>query len=243
MEALKINLVVASGVHQGKTIPVPGGKLIIGRDPTCNLRPASPAVSKVHCTIQVRDGVVFVTDHGSTNGTFVDDEQIDGEVQVELGVRIRVGPLDFTVQAAPGSKSDSTPLPDSLKAVDGKAHQGLRDATGPGAKPTVPSPQAKKETPEAMKKAPTEPSKPAPSPKPKPKVTSDDPENLAAMLLAEDDASNPPEVPEGSTIMEMPSVDVEKMKQGDKKPNAIPSAADSSNAADAILKKYLRRPR
>lgn len=253
MDAMKINLVVASGVHQGKSIPVPGVKLVIGRDPQCHLRPASPAVSKVHCTIEVRENRVVVTDHGSTNGTFVNDEQIEGEVEVALGDRLRVGPLDFTVQLAPGSKTDTTPLPESLKAVDGPATSKLADAMGVKS-PAVPKPAAG--TPKPMPKAPATESKsaqapaPKPNPKPKPKVTAsaDDPDNIAAMLLADDEDSGPqPSVPEGSTVMELPAVDAEKMKQsgeaGKRDGGRGMSAADSSNAASEILRKYMRRPK
>ncbi|HEX4607682.1 MAG TPA: FHA domain-containing protein, partial [Urbifossiella sp.] len=56
---MKVSLVVASGVHQGKAIPIVGPQFIIGRDPTCQLRPASQAVSKQHCAVLVRDGKVY----------------------------------------------------------------------------------------------------------------------------------------------------------------------------------------
>ena len=42
---MKVSLIVASGVHVGKSIPVSGAKFLIGRDPECQLRPASQAVS------------------------------------------------------------------------------------------------------------------------------------------------------------------------------------------------------
>ena len=40
---MKVNLVVATGVHQGKVIPILGTEFLIGRDPQCQLRPASQA--------------------------------------------------------------------------------------------------------------------------------------------------------------------------------------------------------
>ena len=39
---MKISLVVAQGVHTGKVIPVTAAEFVIGRDPQCHLRPASP---------------------------------------------------------------------------------------------------------------------------------------------------------------------------------------------------------
>src|SRR4051812_2979685 len=66
--SMKVSLVVASGVHQGKAIPIAVPQFLIGRDPQCHLRPASQAVSKQHCAVVVRDGQVYLKDFGSTNG-------------------------------------------------------------------------------------------------------------------------------------------------------------------------------
>ena len=71
---MKVSLVVASGVHQGKVIPITGSQFFIGRDAQCHLRPASQAISKRHCGVLVRDGKVYIKDYGSTNGTTVNDE-------------------------------------------------------------------------------------------------------------------------------------------------------------------------
>ena len=60
---MKVNLIVtAAGPNQGRAIPIAGEKFIIGRDPECNLRPASQAISKQHCALLVRGGKVFVLD-------------------------------------------------------------------------------------------------------------------------------------------------------------------------------------
>ena len=118
---MKISLVVASGVHQGKVIAIPVAQFLVGRDEGCHLRPASPAISKKHCLLFIRDGKAFVRDLDSTNGTFLNDEQVQGERELSHGDRLRFGPLDFSVTLTPGSKADSTPLPDALKSkVDEK---------------------------------------------------------------------------------------------------------------------------
>jgi pSer/pThr/pTyr-binding forkhead associated (FHA) protein len=252
---MKVNLVVATGVHQGKAIPIPGAQLLIGRDPECQLRPASPAVSKKHCLISVRDGKVFIKDFGSTNGTFVNDAQLTDEIGVEDGDRVRIGPLDFKVQIIPAdARPDSTPLPESLKALPA----GGRLSDGVGVKP------ARSGTPMPMPKSPAaksgsdqhtplaaetmvENALTVPA-KPKLPTRSDDPDAWAAALLAEDDGDAPP-IPEGSTVMELPSADAERLRMMGGGPAAagakksIPSAADSSNAANDILRKYMQNKR
>ncbi|MBY0456258.1 MAG: FHA domain-containing protein, partial [Gemmataceae bacterium] len=96
---MKVSLVVATGAHEGRVIPLTGAQFLIGRDPQCNLRPASPAISKVHCAVVIRDGRVYVKDHGSTNGTLVNDQLVQGaEVVIQDGATLRVGPLDFRVR-------------------------------------------------------------------------------------------------------------------------------------------------
>src|SRR5262245_35593720 len=109
---MKVSLVVSQGVHQGKSIPIPVAQFLIGRDETCQLRPSSPAISKRHCAILVKSGKVFVRDFGSTNGTFVNDSPVAGEVEVQDQDRLKVGPLEFELRlestgATPTPKSDA----------------------------------------------------------------------------------------------------------------------------------------
>src|SRR6516225_8604807 len=95
---MKLSLVVAQGVHQGKVIPIPVAQFLIGRDEGCQLRPASQAISKRHCAILARGGKVFVRDFGSTNGTFVNDAQVTGEQEIKDGDQLKIGPLEFKVK-------------------------------------------------------------------------------------------------------------------------------------------------
>lgn len=233
---MKVSLVVASGVHQGRAIPVPGDRLLIGRDPECQLRPASQAISKQHCAVLVRGGRVYVKDFGSTNGTLLNDEPIpaDAEVEAKAGDRLKLGPLDFTIQILMPKPSDSTPLPDSLQPLGSAAAGKL--AAAAGAKP--PSSAAVK----PVQKAPPPAAKPEPIPGPKASSGDDD---AAAMLLGmtEDDPS-PSDVPPGSTVMDLTvpaggpaAADAKKDKKN------VPSKEDTSTAASEILRRYMRRPR
>ncbi len=150
---MKVSLVVASGTHQGKVVPITTSQFLIGREPQCNLRPASQAISKKHCGILIRDGKVVVVDYGSTNGTLVNDVLLrDQEVEVEDGTLVMVGPLDFTIRVEQDESAlkDGTPFPGSnvdalaaVKVVSAKAPETpSRDSTPnpankPAAKPGV----------------------------------------------------------------------------------------------------------
>src|SRR5262245_9498265 len=95
---MKVSLVVKSpGKMENKSISVPGSQFLIGRDPQCQLRPSSPLISNRHCALLVRGEKLFIRDLVSTNGTSVNDKQIQGEVELKNGDKITVGPLLFSV--------------------------------------------------------------------------------------------------------------------------------------------------
>jgi len=98
VEFMKVNLVVAQGVHTGKVIPIATPQFLIGRDPQCNLRPASPSVSKQHCGIFIRGGTVIIQDYGSTNGTVINGEPVQGEREISNDDKLKIGPLEFVIR-------------------------------------------------------------------------------------------------------------------------------------------------
>ena len=224
---LKVKLVVANGAHAGKVIPVAGPKFLIGRDPTCQLRPASLSISKMHCAIQIRENSVVISDFGSTNGTLVNRTPIVGEHELKEGDHLTIGPLEFTVTVTVGSRSNVTPVPAAVKPPAAKA---------PTPAPR-PSPLAgeKKPTPAPIPKAPPPAPKLPPQPIPKSSPPVEDPDQIAAMLLGMEEE----DVPGGSTAIGIPAItdaDIDKMKaENDKKKKA--AASDSSVLAGDILKK------
>lgn len=221
---MKLSLVVSQGVHSGKAIPITGADFVIGRDPQCQLRPASPAISKQHCGIANRGGKVFVRDCGSTNGTFVNDEQVGGEREVKDGDKLRVGPLEFKIRLeVPAAAPKPAP-----KKSPSTSETVLNEVTVMDAKKR-PTP-AVVETPAAA-------------------AVSDDPDDLAALMLGMDDApaGGTPTVgnfnPDSTTIMEMPALGATKPDEPAKKDEKKKNTSDSSNAAAELLSKYMRRPR
>src|SRR5262249_5666861 len=137
---------------------------------------------------------------GSTNGTFVNDEQVPANAERELmpGDRLKLGPLDFKIDFVAGQLSDSTPVPDALKSVGSSQVAALKAAAGqkPGSSPAQP------------------PAAPPPAgarrPQPIPPAAASDPDHdaAAAMLLGlgDEEPGTEPQVPEGSTVFDMTSV-------------------------------------
>lgn len=190
---MKLQLVVlTAGKWEGKTIPINRAQFLIGRDPQCHLRPASPMISKRHCALLVKNGKVLVRDFESTNGTFVNDEAVKGEVELPHDSVLKCGPLSFRVVIE---------IDKSAPAKQG-ASAGQEEAAG----------------------------------------------DLLMSIL--DDGSPSPlsggdGVPDGSTIMELaaPPPPGGENKPGEKDKAAPKPPANTSNAAKAILEKYMRRPR
>lgn len=118
---MKLSLTVLNaGKAEGQTIPVNVPQFVIGRDPKCNLRPASAMISKQHCALFIKDGKVLLRDFDSTNGTFVNDQQIKGVVPLANGDLLKVGPLQFkvNVEGAPAvNKPTPPPKPKANEAV------------------------------------------------------------------------------------------------------------------------------
>ena len=75
----------------GIVIDAPVGKtLTAGRSPQCEIHVDDQSVSRRHCTIEVREGELHVTDLGSANGTFVNERQVERGV-ARAGDLLRVG--------------------------------------------------------------------------------------------------------------------------------------------------------
>jgi pSer/pThr/pTyr-binding forkhead associated (FHA) protein len=124
---MKLSLVVLTpGKMEGKSIPIKITQFLIGRDPQCNLRPASALISKRHCALFMRGDRVFVRDFDSTNGTRVNDQPVKGEQEVFNQDQLAVGPLLFRVvlegiptvsKPTPMPPTTATPSPDDEAAA------------------------------------------------------------------------------------------------------------------------------
>ena len=69
----------------------------IGRAPECDIYLPHPLVSRIHCTIQPEALRTYhVTDHSSTNGTFVNGRRIK-RAEAEDGDVVQAGPFRFTL--------------------------------------------------------------------------------------------------------------------------------------------------
>jgi predicted component of type VI protein secretion system len=229
---MKLSLVVLTeGKQRGKVLNISLAQFLIGRDPQCHLRPASPMISKRHCAIIQRDGKVFIRDFDSTNGTLVNDQPVKGEIELHHDDQLKVGPLLFAVrlEASP-PVNRPTPAPPTKSAA----------ALAASAKSAPGKPAAAAAT-----------ATPPPTTEPGGGGAEDD---IAALLLSLDGdspGSTPvAEVPEGSTVMDVAAQKTDEANASKVQAVAKPGDKDkkkpdgnTSSAAKSILEKYMRRPR
>src|SRR4249920_398171 len=65
--------------------------VVVGRDPDNDIMVEHAAISRRHARLFEKDGGIWVEDLGSTNGTQVNDAQIDGPRQLRNGDQLRFG--------------------------------------------------------------------------------------------------------------------------------------------------------
>src|SRR5262245_4937291 len=106
---MKAKLIVLEGKHKDQEIPLPETIFLIGRDSQCHLRPHCQLVSKLHCAVAPWAGKLRVRDLKSRNGTFLNDQPVNGEVVAIDGDRLRVGSLVFSVRVTIGQCEPRVP--------------------------------------------------------------------------------------------------------------------------------------
>lgn len=131
------HLTILSGRLAGKKLVVSESGIIVGRDEDCHVRLASTEVSRKHCVFTATPEGILLRDMKSSNGTYVNDQPIMGEVLLEPGDVVRIATSEFEVPGAkrqvvdqkldddvaswlsedtkaPGSAGDTTIIQDSI---------------------------------------------------------------------------------------------------------------------------------
>ncbi|HYF48689.1 MAG TPA: FHA domain-containing serine/threonine-protein kinase [Planctomycetota bacterium] len=103
-------LVVERGNERGASINLdaPEVSFTAGRLKSCDLVLTDTLVSRQHFRINGKDGVFTITDLESHNGTYVNGQRIQGEVELPEGATIRAG--ETLLAFKPDSKSDEGAL-------------------------------------------------------------------------------------------------------------------------------------
>jgi hypothetical protein len=97
-------VILNSSVTSWRLIPQNGGQPIdikentkIGRHPKNQIVITEPSVSRWHAQLEIRSGDCWITDLGSSNGTFVNENRIQTTTPLRKSDRIRIGPLTLVL--------------------------------------------------------------------------------------------------------------------------------------------------
>ena len=131
------SFIVKSGALKGQRLAVKTPVVNIGRADYNDVVLPDESVSTTHAKLQRREGVWVLVDLESTNGTFVDGDQVKGEMPLAPGASVRFGEIGLvfepTDDAAAVAKGGSTRMMEVMT---------MEPAPKPKAQPPAPKPAA-----------------------------------------------------------------------------------------------------
>jgi ABC transport system ATP-binding/permease protein len=107
-------LTIKTGPDSGKVVELPQGELVIGRSAPADLIITHPEVSRQHARLFFQQDIYFLEDLGSSNGTFINGQQLRGSqaltdgAEIQLGGEIRLVFSLLTTEAQPVLSSGSS---------------------------------------------------------------------------------------------------------------------------------------
>ncbi|MET0152214.1 MAG: ATPase, T2SS/T4P/T4SS family [Candidatus Binatia bacterium] len=87
-----------------RMVDLAGAEALIGKHADCQVVLADPKVSRRHARVAERGGRFFVEDLGSTNGTRVAGRAVQGEMPLEEGAELEIGPFWVSVARSAPTK-------------------------------------------------------------------------------------------------------------------------------------------
>lgn len=94
---MEFQLVIVRGRGASTTVKLADGVTTVGRQDDCHLRIKSSQVSRKHCELFEKKGMLLVKDLGSSNGTYVNGKRIQEQRVLEPGDELTIGQLLFKV--------------------------------------------------------------------------------------------------------------------------------------------------
>jgi pSer/pThr/pTyr-binding forkhead associated (FHA) protein len=92
-----MKLVVQTGREAGREFPLTRSIITIGRDPGSDIVPSDSQISRQHAEICRQGNEFVITDLGSTNGTFINnDVRLSAPQVLQHGDKVRVGTTTFS---------------------------------------------------------------------------------------------------------------------------------------------------
>jgi len=84
--------------HESGMIYDLDGSIVLGRGDQAGIRLQDPFASSRHARVYEQGRILVVEDLGSTNGTYLNEELLDGPRPLHPGDRLRIGDSEFTFE-------------------------------------------------------------------------------------------------------------------------------------------------
>ncbi|MGD0991790.1 MAG: FHA domain-containing protein [Gemmatimonadales bacterium] len=120
---------VRSGSMKGQRLLIKVPIVNIGRADYCDLVIPDDSVSSQHAKLTRREGIWVLTDLGSTNGTLVDGEKVEGEVPLAPGAFVRFGDVQLVFE--PTDDAADMNAPKATRTISAVKLQDLKKPSGP----------------------------------------------------------------------------------------------------------------
>ena len=141
----RFGLRVQVGTRQLGVVPVGRTHLSVGRSPRAQLTIDDPFASRLHAEVWYDGECGWLSDLGSSNGTYLNGSRISGAVQIFPGDRVRIGETLLTLEAA---ETVTQTAPQTVQPPDSRTSRDLaallasvQQATGAAATPVAPPPR------------------------------------------------------------------------------------------------------
>jgi len=118
-------LVVLSEGMTGQSYELKVDKTTVGRVEDNTFQVTHPSVSSHHCEILLRGNDVVVKDLNSTNGTFVNNQQITDEAVIKPGQTFKLGQVEIRLEAPGATPSAKRPVDSTMVIPKGVSLQQL----------------------------------------------------------------------------------------------------------------------
>jgi pSer/pThr/pTyr-binding forkhead associated (FHA) protein len=124
-------LVVLSEGLTGRAYELKVDRTTIGRVEDNAFQVPEGSISSHHCEIHLRGTEVVVKDLNSTNGTFINGQQVTGEAVLKPGQILRLGQVEMRLESEEVKSAAGKKLPDQTMIVP----QGVKLGGDTGTKP------------------------------------------------------------------------------------------------------------
>lgn len=84
--------------HESGMIYDLGGDVVLGRGDMAEIRLTDPFASSRHARVYEQGRILVIEDMGSTNGTYLNEELLDGPRPLHPGDRVRIGDSEFSFE-------------------------------------------------------------------------------------------------------------------------------------------------